>query len=95
MRAVDERGDGVSDYFIEIGTIKDSKFKPLDDFDMDVHAYRDDESYRCFHVDLDRLKPESLTAIALRVIASSGTELVGYHGYNSSSSLTAEERQAE
>jgi hypothetical protein len=74
VRAVDERGDGIDDFFIEIGTVP---------FDLDVHAYRDDRSYRCFHVDLDQLtvKPD---ALAIRVIAESGTELVAYQGYDSS-----------
>ena len=81
VHATDERGDGISDYFLEAGTMEDGKFRRLDAFDLDVHAFREDESYRCFHIDLDKLQPEKLKALALRVIASSGTELVGYQGY--------------
>jgi hypothetical protein len=90
VRAADERGDGIRDYFLEVGTIVGRKFKRLEAFDLDVHAYRDDPSYRCFHVDLDKLQPEKLKGLALRVIASSGTELVGYHGYCSSPELAAQ-----
>jgi hypothetical protein len=93
VHAVDERGDGISDYFLEVGTIVDNRFRAVDGFDLDVHAYREDESYRCFHVDLDRLNAEKLTAIALRVIASSGTELVAYHGFHSSEGRTLPERE--
>jgi hypothetical protein len=89
VHAIDERGDGIHDYFLEVGTILNNRFKRLDAFDLDVHAYRDDESYRCFHVDLDKL-PEKIAGMALRVIASSGTELVGYHGYCSTPELAAQ-----
>jgi hypothetical protein len=83
VHATDERGDGISDYFFEVGTVVGRNFKRLDAFDLDVHAFREDESYRCFHVDLDRLQPDKITALALRVIASSGTELVAYQGFSS------------
>jgi hypothetical protein len=39
------------------------------------------------------LNAEKLTAIALRVIASSGTELVAYHGFHSSEGRTLPERE--
>lgn len=80
--AVDERGDGIRDYFLQIGTVEEGKFKALE-FDLDVHAFREDRSYRCFHVDLDRLGLEKGVTLALRVIAESGTELVSYQGYSS------------
>ncbi len=84
--AVDERGDGIRDYFLQIGTVDEGKFRALE-FDLDVHAFRDDPSYRCFHVELDRLGLEKGVRLALRVIAESGTELVSYQGYSSSSGI--------
>ncbi len=90
VHAIDERGDGIRDYFVDVGTIVNGQFRRLEAFDLDVHAFRDDESYRCFHVDLDRLQPETIEGMALRVMASSGTELVGYHGYCSTPELTAQ-----
>ena len=93
IHAADERGDGITDYFAELGTIVNRRFRRLESFDADVHAYREDESYRCFHVDLDKLKPETLEGLALRVIASSGTELVGYHGFNSQPDLVVAPRE--
>ena len=89
--AVDERGDGIRDYFLEVGTIKNGTFSSLP-FGLDVHAYRDDPSYRCFHVDLDRIGTDNLERLALRVIAESGTELVSYQGYSSSPSFTPRKR---
>jgi hypothetical protein len=94
VHAIDERGDGIPDYFLEVGTVVDRKFRRLEAFDLDVHAFRDDESFRCFHVDLDRLQPEKLQALALRVIASSGTELIGYEGHSTSSGIVLPAREA-
>lgn len=92
VRATDERGDGIADYFVEVGTVVRQRFRRLEAFDMSVHAYREDPSYRCFHIDLDKLQPEKQQALALRVIASSGTELVGYHGFNSSDEMAVTAR---
>lgn len=87
VHATDERGDGIPDYYVELGTVADGRFKPLEEFSLDVHPFREDNSYRCFHADLDRLGLESLKALAIRIIASSGTELVGYQGYHSTTDL--------
>jgi hypothetical protein len=93
VHAVDERGDGINDYFLEVGTVVDRRFKRLEAFDLEVHAFKEDESFRCFHVDLDKLQPDKLHSLALRVIASSGTELIGYEGYSSSSHLILSQRE--
>jgi hypothetical protein len=82
VHAIDERGDGISDYFLQVGGVTDGRFRALTGFDLDVHAFREDPSYRCFHVNLDRLKAERLPNLALRVIAESGTELVAYQGFH-------------
>jgi hypothetical protein len=87
VHAVDERGDGIRDYFLQLGTVTDGRFSIVRAFDMEVHAYKEDPSYRCFHVNLDKLGLDKGAPLALRVIASSGTELVGYQGYNSSADL--------
>lgn len=84
VRAVDERGDPIRDYFLELcradagGTLR-----RIEGFDADVHAFQGDPSYRCFHVDLRALQPARRHGLCLRIIASSGTELVGYHGAGS------------
>jgi hypothetical protein len=87
VHAVDERGDGIRDYFLQLGTVTDGRFSIVRAFDMEVHAYKEDPSYRCFHVNLDKLGLDKGAPLAMRVIASSGTELVGYQGYNSSADL--------
>lgn len=93
VHAIDERGDGIDDYFVQPGRVTNRRFEPLRAFDVDVHAYREDESYRCFHVNLDDLHGEQMETLALRVIASSGTELVAYHGYNSSPNVDQSDRE--
>ncbi len=93
-RAVDERGDGIEDYFIQIGQVRQNRFSDVP-FDLDVHAFREDESYRCFHVNLDKLGLSRGANLALRVIASSGSELVGYHGYNSQAATTTTREQGK
>lgn len=90
VHAIDERGDAVRDYFLQLGTVVNGKFRMERAFDMDVHAFKDDSSYRCFHVNLDKLNLEKGQPLALRVIASSGTELVGYQGYNSSPGIQSD-----
>lgn len=54
------------------------------DFEEDVHPYAADNSFRCFKVRLDGLpaKIEGKQLIA-RIIAKTGTKLVGYQGYDS------------
>jgi hypothetical protein len=63
------------------------KEKELEDFD-EGWAYRADKSFRCYHVNLNNLNggidlAGLLPRLRARVIASSGSKLVGYHGYGS------------
>lgn len=95
VRAVDERLDPVPDYYIELGTSGDGEeFVPLD-FSLDVHPFTSDPSYRCFHVDLDKLRPEKQSTLGLRLIAQSGTELVAYHGHKAATFPAARQAGAE
>lgn len=80
IRCVDERGDAVPDYFVELLSAEGDRLVP---FDLDVHTYSDDPSLRCFHVDLGALDDRRRATLQLRVIASSGSALVGYHGVGS------------
>jgi hypothetical protein len=83
IHAVDERNDGIPDFYLELGTIAAGKFYELP-IDIDVHAFGDDSSYRCFHVDPSKLDSAQQQKLALCVIAKSGSELVKYRGYSSS-----------
>jgi len=88
FRAVDERGDPIADYNIQLftrgarGVVRD-----LRDFDLSVHAYAADPSFRCFHVNLTRLRHAKVPNLWMRVIASSGSQLVGYHGFGSEKTI--------
>jgi hypothetical protein len=86
VHLVDERGDGVSDFYIDLFTRDaNGKWLALDDFAPDVHAYTEDTSYRCFHANIAPFTSGDgkLTNLWLRLIASSGTELVSYFGFSS------------
>ncbi len=92
VHAVDSHGNGITDYSIQIvAKSADGKSETtLTDFEEDVHPYAADKSYRCFHVKLDRL-PDKVSGKKLfaRIIASTGTKLVGYQGYGSGSSAAS------
>lgn len=83
IRVVDERGDPIPDYNIQILTEIKGKLERVKEFDKDVHPYSGDHSLRCFHVNLSNLDPANLTTLKMQLIASSGSDLVGYHGYGS------------
>lgn len=91
MRVVDERSDPVPDYFVEfiIRQAGGSTWQPLKDvhptFEMDIHPYGADKSLRCFHVDLRTVEVAPGDRLGVRLIASSGSQLVGYHGYSDGS----------
>jgi len=82
VRAVDERGDSIADWNLQLALADGDVLHP---FAQDVHVYRADPSYRCFHVNLAKLqdaalltgRPRRLTA---QLFASSGTSRVFYHG---------------
>jgi hypothetical protein len=94
VHAVDERGDGIDDFFVDLGEVQGGAFRALR-FDLDVHPYRDDPSYRCFHVNLDKLGASRNARFGLRVIARSGTDLVGYHGFASSTASLPRDEPAK
>lgn len=81
IRLVDERDDPVNDRNVQL--YGRAAKKTLQQFAVDVHVYRRDPSLRCFRVNLDELAPENLLELELRLIASSGTDLVAYHGIGS------------
>lgn len=84
FRATDERGDPITDYYVQLeGRRKNGKTENLQEF-MDVHIYSSDPSLRNFHVNLSDLKPESLQSLSLNLIACTGTSLVSYNGFGAS-----------
>jgi hypothetical protein len=81
VHAVDERGDPVTDYNVQLFLNGDH----LTAFDAEVDVYSHDPSYRCFHVDIGALiRPaagQPAPGLTIRIVAESGTKLVGYLGY--------------
>jgi len=94
IRAIDENRDPVTDYSVTL--CRDATGLPgavLQEFETDVHPYRADPSFRCFHVNLPR---EVLPALSesgppagqvsrlyIRLNASTGTPLLQYQPYDS------------
>ena len=82
VRAVDERGDGIPDWNLQLALRDGTALEP---FAQDVHVYSGDPSYRSFHVNLSQLqdvavlggRPRRLTA---QLYASTGTPRVLYSG---------------
>lgn len=87
VRAIDERGDPINDYNVQLFTRtargRESEVTP---FDMKVHTYRSDPSLRCFHVNLTKIGLGRLENLWIRVMATSGSQLIGYQGYGSGAS---------
>jgi hypothetical protein len=91
VHVADERGDPISDFYIQLFTKKrDRDTAPLEDseVEIDVHTYTKDPSYRCVHLNLSDLgfneqRQVQLDNLHLRIIASSGSEYVGYYGFGS------------
>jgi len=97
VRVVDERGDAVPDYNIQLfrrGTGTGPR-DSIHQFDVDVHTYKSDSSLRCFHVRLADLDYKKLPNLWIRVIASSGSQLVGYQGFGSEKSTESPAVQRE
>lgn len=97
MHVIDEFGDPVPDYVVDLyrqnpanlegQELDDAEVK---DFDIDVHPYAADQSFRCFHVRLPAAT-DGGGELWMRLTASSGTALIAYQGYLSSSQkITAE-----
>jgi hypothetical protein len=84
VHAVDERGDGISDYMIEVLTKQpDGTWGEFKEMYTDVHAYGPDSSFRCFHIRLPKGASAGRIPLRVRINASTGTELMAYQGYGS------------
>ncbi len=84
VHAVDERGDAISDYMIEVLTQRpDGAWGEFKDMYTDVHAYGPDPSFRCFHIRLPLGISAGKIPLRMRINASTGTELLAYQGYGS------------
>jgi hypothetical protein len=78
IHMTDERGDPIHDYHIELFSVIGEKVEPLD-FDLEMHAYQADKSFRAFHVKSEELQ-KAKGQLWMRITLSSGTILVAYRG---------------
>lgn len=84
VHACDERGDGVSDYMVEVlRKGEEGQWTTFQEICTDVHAYGPDQSFRCFHVRLPKGLSGGQAQLKVRINASTGTELMAYQGYSS------------
>ncbi|MBW4492888.1 MAG: hypothetical protein KME26_07335 [Oscillatoria princeps RMCB-10] len=90
IRAVDERDDPITDYNIELFTRLNGKEQPLKGFDLRVHTNTRDKSLRCFYMNLDTIP--QLDNLWMRLITTSGSALVIYHGFIENKSGIEEEK---
>jgi hypothetical protein len=83
VRARDNHGSPITDYSIEIiARAPDGTETSIPEFEADVHPFAADSSFRCFHVKLDELQGKIAgKRLIARIIAKTGTQLVGYQGY--------------
>jgi len=81
VHAKDERGDGISDYMIEVLTNDNTTWAPFKEMYTDVHANGPDSSFRCFHLRLPRGTTTGRVPLRVRFNASTGTDLMAYQGY--------------
>jgi hypothetical protein len=75
----DERGDPIPDFHIQLYRTDLNDAEEL--IDMDMHPFSGDNSYRCYHVNLDTIGLENLKNLRLELTASSGSELISYCDY--------------
>jgi hypothetical protein len=94
VRAMDENADPITDYSITL--CSDPSGEPgavLQEFEADVHPYRANPSFRCFHVNLPLAvlstvpgaePPTQQPRLYIRLNASAGTPLLQYQPYDGS-----------
>jgi hypothetical protein len=79
VRALDERGDPITDYNMQLFAVPDDPKTRVDAFDKNVSVYSGDPSLRCFMVDLQDFT--ATKTLWLSIMASVGSEYVEYRGY--------------
>jgi hypothetical protein len=84
VRALDERGDPIDDYHLELSTGSAAAADAIDAFDEDVAVYDGDASYRCFHVDVRAFA--GISDLKMRIIAKAKSTHIEYLGYEAEES---------
>jgi hypothetical protein len=99
IHVTDEYGDPISDYVVDLFRRdprglqgEDLLAAEVEEFDLNVHAYQADQSFRCFHVRIpENASKDGIGELWMRLTASSGTELIAYQGYTAGSTTMTEE----
>jgi hypothetical protein len=81
----DERGRSIPDWALELFISNTDGAKEERALPVDVHPYRADPSYRCFHVNLSDFWDKKFEDLWIRLSASVGSSLVGYQGFTDES----------
>jgi hypothetical protein len=93
VHARSSHGYPITDYALSI-VARDAagNVSELTAFEEDVHPFAADPSYRCFHVRLNELLASTRgQRLSVRIVASTGTDMVGYQGYGSDAASTGVE----
>lgn len=80
VNAIDQRGDAIPEYEIQLMTKRGGKLEVIPEFKLDMHIYRRDRSLRCFHVNLQPILEQCLDNLWLQISTTSGSSLVYYYG---------------
>ena len=88
VHARDQRGDPITDFHLDVEGMSGGKpCGSWGDDHLELHPYSTDKSFRCYHVCLSDLEDATgsgkIDSLRVRVIASSGSEWVAYHGEGS------------
>ena len=83
VRVRDERGDPVTDYMVDVLRQQNGEWTAFEEMSTDVHPYKTDPSFRCFHIRLPKGVCNGQARLKIRISASTGTDLMAYQGYSS------------
>jgi len=89
IHVVDEYGDPIPDYVVDLFRRDPRGLQgqeliaaEVEEFDLEVHPYQADQSFRCFHVRIpENASKDGVGELWMRLTASSGTELIAYQGW--------------
>lgn len=99
IHVMDEYGQPVPDYVVDLysqdptGLQSEALQKiEIQEFDLDVHAYARDQSFRCFHVRIPLNGAEQgIGELWMSLNASTGTEFLAYQGYTPGKTTVTEQ----
>jgi len=83
IRVCDERGDGVTDWTVEVHVKR--KNKEVEELDIDdIHAFSNEKSFRCLHVNLskcelsDRCDIENIESFEMKLTMNTDSDYIHY-----------------